>query len=591
MNAVSDGPGQGRRALLAAGACAALGLALLVRPELLARRFPQTGAFPAEAFVAATTAVATSVGAAALVLALALAAWALKSPATRAAGVWFGSALGGGLYLCLTAVLSGWLVDDAAITFSYSENLVAGHGLVLFPGHAPEEAYSTTLWMLILAALRSVGGDIPLAAKALDLGLGVLTVWLTLDVASRVVGRALSPAGLALCLVLLLTAPFLIWTVSGLEHALEGVCFLLMLRAIAAQRAAVRTCAWSGAALVLLRPEAPLVLAGLLLVLALDRWRETRRWAGVLALWPLVAVPAATLAGLTAFRIAYFGDPLPNPYYAKAATATALSLLNPVGGSWSYVLSWLRSGAIACVLPLWAFFAWRRMPLAVAAALALLAGHLGFVLYVRGDWMSHWRFLCVLTPLLAVITTWGFELLPDGSRGLGRRLAWIVGLLVVPSTLNHLVEFRAAPTTPFAVVAHIGARFREAARRLGLEHPRLAHHDAGGTSFRSVIDVVDLGGLGDRAIAQHMDDREFLEHYLFDVKRPDFIFGVASTFAAGRSGFHLSPRFRQEYVPITWPDDPLMAADLSVVRRDRVREAEGLELIRVDGELGGVRVR
>ncbi|HEX7479520.1 MAG TPA: hypothetical protein VF331_17075 [Polyangiales bacterium] len=50
-----------------------------------------------------------------------------------------------GAYLPLTLIFRDWAVDDAAITYAYSDNLARGLGLVLNAGRLPEEAHCNTL--------------------------------------------------------------------------------------------------------------------------------------------------------------------------------------------------------------------------------------------------------------------------------------------------------------------------------------------------------------------------------------------------------------------------------------------------------------
>jgi hypothetical protein len=578
-----------RPAALAAIGCLALGVLALAAPHWIAERF---ASIDAPGFRSAALAVVRCIGGACIVGAAALVASLFWSPTSTPACIVGGSLIAGGVYLCLTFALNGWLVDDAAITFSYSENLATGHGLVLHPGHAPEEAYSNTLWLLILAAIRAVGIPIPGTAKILSLVAAVLTLHFAWDVAVRVAGRRVGWATFLLWLALSSTEPFLIWSVSGLEHSLEGLLLVLMVRSIVRDDTAVWPCAWSGAALVLLRPEAPLLLGGFALALAHSRWSKTRAWADVRRLWPLVLLPFASLVALVAFRVSYFGDPLPNPYYAKASDSSWFSVLNPVGGGWSYTLDWLRSDAVLCVLPLWWLVRWRDVPAGVRTAVGLVAGQVAFVLYARGDWMTHWRFLCVAVPLLAIVTVWVAARLESQHPAIPWALATTAAsALVAISTLVHYVEFTVSPETPYEHVAHVGGRFADAGHRMGIAEPTLAHHDAGGTSFRSVIDLIDLGGLGDRAIAKHMRDRTFIQDYLFVRKRPDFIFGSMRFGAAKWTRFQDSEAFHSQYVPIMWADDPMMVSGLSHVRRDRVREAPGIEVVREHGEIVEVRVK
>ena len=122
-----------------------------------------------------------------------------------------------------------------------------------------------------------------------------------------------------------------------------------------------------------------------------------------------------------------------------------------------------------------------------------------------------------------------------------------------------------------AVVARIAQTFVDVGHRLGVAHPSLAHHDAGGSSYETDVELVDLAGLVDRSIAKHMSD-----------KRPTFIFGAAgatSAFATNQTKFFLMPEFSAQYVAIRFPGRPFMAADLCHVRRDLIHTVPGIRQV------------
>lgn len=579
-----------RFGVLAGLACGAAAVCL-ARPSLVAARFVPDAALPPDDFAAAALAVTRVLGWLAAVLTAAFAIRAVLGLPRRLRSVWTCVVLGA-VYLALTSLFSSWLIDDAAITFAYSENLVRGYGLVLHPSLPPEEGYSTTLWMLMLAAVRALGVELPVAAKVANVVVGLAIVALSVRTAEAALERSLSGLGTSLLAAVLFTAPFLIWSVSGLEHGLQALIFLWIVHGIQTSRRHLWISAIAGSALVLVRPEAPLVLVGLGVAYVIDTWRKQPGIRPLLELWPLPLLPALTLAGLLAFRMSYFGDPLPNPYYAKASDASFLRILNVFGGGWRYVLTWLETGAIFAVLPLLALLALRPLPPSMAAAIGLALGQLAFVLYAGGDWMGHWRFLAALAPLLALLVVFGFERSRSGASGRAvRAMAWIAIAAVSLATIRHLVEFRAAPTTPYEVVAQVGETFVELAARLGIEDPLLLHHDAGGTSYRARIRILDMTGLGDRAIAKHMHDPDFLRHYVLVEKKPDFVFGGVM-FATLNSQLHETEEFERDYVELSFGDDHLMAGGLCHVRRDRVREAPGIELVYADdGRLAKVVVQ
>lgn len=571
-------------ALLSLG-CLAFALAAGLRPGTVAARVKLPGNVD---FLSAQSALADrlwglAVVAGILALVFGLRASGLVREGNRFKFRLFAIALTG-CYLALGAPLHDWIIDDAAITFAYSDNLVEGHGLVLQPGHAPEEAYSNTLWMLILALAAAAGASIPIAAKVLCAAAGVGVALLVADLVRKSLGVRDTFESYLMLGAFALGAPFVVWSVSGLEHALQTLLFVAIVAGVANLKAHRWTTSVCLAALVLMRPETPLVCAGVFAAyLAYERGRGLK---GLIAhVWPIAVLPFAVFAALIAFRLAYFGDPLPNPYYSKASGSTALSLFNVFGGGWDYFLDWAAQSGAVVAAPMLALAAWRTMPFHVAVTLGIAAAQLAFVLYAGGDWMGMWRFMSPEVPLLAILAAHASGTAPYPAHGAqGRAMALTVAAVLALMSTMLLVNFWIAPTTPFDKVAKIGSQFAATGRALGVEKPSLAHHDAGGTSYRSEIRLIDLYGLGDRKIAKHLHDAEFIVRYLFVEEKPTFIFGARynPNFAAGTTKFPDRPEFARDYVPIDFPGAGYMSAELHHVRRDAVREVPGIRIERDD---------
>src|SRR4029453_14997751 len=159
-------------------------------------------------------------------------------------------------------------VDDAAITFAYASHLVEGYGLVLHPSHQQEEGYSSTLWLVILAAGRVLGLPIPWLAKTLGLLFGVVGIAIVLRALPRLVHRP----DFAIPAAVIVSTPYVVWTTRGLEHGLPAALIALVTPAPAYfRRNATTVIAAALSGLVLLRPEAPLLVAGVAAILALNQ--------------------------------------------------------------------------------------------------------------------------------------------------------------------------------------------------------------------------------------------------------------------------------------------------------------------------------
>ena len=342
-------------------------------------------------------------------------------------------------YLSLATPLHDWMIDDAGITFAYSDNLAEGHGLVLQPGNEPEEAYSNTLWMLLLAGAGAVGISIPLAAKVLCTIIGVGVVVLVVGLARFAFGKNESFEGYLMVGAFALGAPFIIWSVSGLEHALQAFLFVLIVTGVAAFDAHRWITTACLSALVLMRPETPLICAGVAVAYLIhERGRGIKGL--ILYLWPIAAFPFAVFVSLIVFRLQYFGDPLPNPYYAKASEASFLALLNVFGGGWDYTLSWLTATGAVLAVPVLAAAAWRKVPFYILVCIGLLGAQLGFVIFAGGDWMMTWRFMSPVVPLLAVLVAYALATSangPDDSRMrvTGIAITGVLALLTVKTVV------------------------------------------------------------------------------------------------------------------------------------------------------------
>ncbi len=464
--------------------------------------------------------------------------------------------------------LENWWIDDAGITFSYSRSLAEGLGIRAQPWLPPEEGYSSSAWMLLLAVFARLGADIPLTAKALGVGFSAASMLICTGLVARFTR---SPVAALACGLGIAVTPTVVWSASGQEHALQGLLLTLMVLCVFA----MANWRWPVAVLlsvyVLTRPEGPMIVIAVFLTgIWLTRQSNGRLFNTADA--ALALLPFLTFVGLMVFRVTYFGDVFPNPYYAKSSEAGFIGLINPLSGGWFYLLSGLRDSGVLWILPL--IFLVRGRPPWMVIGFSIVAAHVVFVVWAKGDWMGQYRFLMPVLPVAVMLATCGVSQL--GGPGVRQIFGACAALLLVHTTTIQVATFATRPTTPMAAVTEVGNGFRNLADRLQIEDPLLAHHDAGGIAFHRMVRLADLGGLVNRTIGMHMDDSDFLTTYLVEDLRPDFVFG-ARNFAAS-SGFAETPAFAKAYVPLIFADNPGMVAEISFIRRDQVKEADGVTL-------------
>lgn len=321
-----------------------------------------------------------------------------------------------------------WVTEDAFIDLRIVRHLLAGHGPVFNIGERVE-AYTSPLWVALLAAAGSLGASLEVGAVALGLVLSTAGLLLAQagawSLASRLHGGVDDSSGRSGdgCLALPLgaavfTALPVVWdfTTSGLESGLViawlgGVFWLLVhSRPMTLRRSCV--VAFTIGCGPLVRPDLALFSMAFGATLAVIVRRTSNRgptpWE-----WTKLGIAAAVLPmGYEIFRMGYFAALVPNTALAKEASAAYWRQ------GWHY--AWDFAGTYALWLPLPVVAAWavslvrsaRRAGdqptamLVLAPMLSALA-HWLYIIRVGGDFM-HGRLLLpglfgFLLPLATVV--------------------------------------------------------------------------------------------------------------------------------------------------------------------------------------------
>lgn len=300
-------------------------------------------------------------------------------------------------------------IDDAFISYQYARNLVEGHGLVFNPGEYVE-GYTNLLWTLLVAGGMALGRRAEWLGWVLGATSGAATLVATYFYATAVLEATHAWAGAVACGVVLAAASFGVWTLQGMETPLFAAAVTAALAAQARGRPW-----WASlfaVAATLTRPEGALVAAVVLGAGLLEtRGRDAAAWRRIVAY-------VVVLALVTVFRVAYYGAPLPNTFYAKVGGV-------PVIAGVGYLLGFLVDGAGWLVIPA-VVGAWadRRTWPGAAFAIAMTA----YVVAIGGDAFEQWRFFVPVLPCLAVLAVRGIEQAHASSRTAGIALGATVPL-------------------------------------------------------------------------------------------------------------------------------------------------------------------
>ena len=212
-------------------------------------------------------------------------------------------------------VLLNWshTPDDALITLRYAYNVVHGHGAVFNIGDRVQGFSSPLHLFLDVVTLALPGGYALLKAKLVSLAFGVSAA----REGAMLVDSCTERTWIRRTAYLLIATSFIlvISSVNGLETSLEALLVAALTRRLI-DGSGTRVPLAAGViafVLVLTRPEAILLVATFAVTSLVV---ERRVSLGRRVAW--AAGGAVAFFGTLVVSQLYFGDPLPNTYYAKA---------------------------------------------------------------------------------------------------------------------------------------------------------------------------------------------------------------------------------------------------------------------------------
>ncbi len=471
-----------------------------------------------------------------------------------------------------------FFADDGFISLRYADRLLHGQGLTWSDG-GRVEGFSNLLWTLGCSVLGAMRVNLVLAARMLGVGSALAA----LAALARSVRPDLSPIRASLtfaagALALVSAGPFAVWTIGGLEQPL--VAALLLWGVVETARLpstaprAWRSLLPAGVPFGLLawtRPDGALfgvviaITLGLLDATATQSDRRARLQAAARA-GRLLAFPLAFVVAQLAFRLAYYGEWLPNPAFAKLAFTAERAR-----EGWVYVLTSVSVHintvllASAAVVPAVQDRAARRR---IALACAPLAAWLLYVVVIGGDIFPARRHFVPVLALLALLIIeavgWaGRRSLPwRGTAAAGVAVAVVFGAL--RQTADPQLQ-RAERERWEWLGEPVGTLL---GRHFGQDQALLATDSAGTLPYFSRLPSIDLLGLNDKTMAHHPPagyGRGALGHELGDgvyvmSRAPDLVvFGLPTgeEHALYRSGIQMQrdPSFYQHYSLLTWEAD------------------------------------
>lgn len=424
-------------------------------------------------------------------------------------------------------VVLGWLVlgfrqflrepvyfDDSFISFHYARSLAEGHGLVFNAEDGPIEGFTNLGWVLVLAGLAKGGLAPETAARVLGLLCFALVLVLHWRVLTKLAPRALAALGGA-ALVGTLVIPYGLAAMAG--TGLETPAMSMLAVALAAlllneqkekglgtsRIVLITVLAFSA---ILTRLDGGLFVGAFGAVLLARsavtsgplRVRASRAFRTGLALLPT----AALLGLLLVWKLWYFGEILPNTYYAKSADMPNWQV------GWRYWQAFLKnSPQLYLLAPLALLATWRGRGAWAARYVAVaLVLYVVYCAKVGGDFM-YYRFAFEAYPLLTLGALIGLVRLAELLRPPAVHGPLIAGLCAAslwlsagsPVSAHRYGMQSMAQMNGFVITGRqVGTRLRE-------ELPpdtRIATTLAGTIPYDSRLFTIDQWGINDRAVAR-----------------------------------------------------------------------------------------
>lgn len=415
------------------------------------------------------------------------------------------------LVLISVAYRNSFIQDDAFISFRYAQNLVQQGELTWNPAEEERvEGYTNFLWTMMIALAIALGMDPVVTAKLLGLFFAVGTLFFTYRL-SLLMFQSRIPA-LVSMILLGTNYTFSAYATGGLETQLQTFLIvastylaLLIVQDSRRSFAYLITLTFLSSAAILTRLDSiiPLIILFPFILWNLVRHPmpvKNRVMNAIYLVFPMLLLVGFYLS----WKYAYYGEILPNSYYAKATYVSPEVLKRGI----FYIFAFLRSYLLIPFVFLAVAFIKKIISQPKTRVLSsIIVLWCIYMVKVGGDFMEF-RFLVPILPLFFIlITTLIFSLN-------NTKVKIALGAMVLFGSLHHFATFRYIKgIEPISWLSGHIINKNENWDKVGLvlkeifsESGRsvtIATSAAGAIPFYSQLPTVDLGGINDKWIARN----------------------------------------------------------------------------------------
>ncbi len=507
------------------------------------------------------------------------------------------------------AIDNKFIQDDAFISFRYIKNFVEGNGLVFNIGERVE-GYTNLLWVLILSGLLSVNIGIENASQVLSVLFGVVVLFATyklsesmrIDDSAEVKKERKSDKNitegyfdLIPPIMLVVTASFIFWSVSGMESTMF-ISFCLIGIYFYARTNGKDAFDYKYPLFFLLatltRPEG-IYFFGLVILHKLFYSFFNNKESFLKDFFSLNSIKTylvyiIPVAIYFAVRYSYYGYLFPNTYYAKTGFSSAY-LNAGIDYLTNFLSSYMLYGAML-ILPL-LLLKRKEFRFEVTLFYLIIFAFLAYVVSVGGDVLKQNRFFLPILPLIYILfakflTSKYLSMKMKSGQGIAfsvvASIVAIVCFYYYSSQKDKLVSDIASENGLVDKMKVTGTWFGNKQKELG-RPMTLAATTIGAVSYfaGSQVNVIDLLGLTDKEIAHNpkiikeiseneigWKERNYNADYVMS-RDPDYIYfstGVKPSAYAERALF-TTAEFNKYYSPYYIADNSTGFMDVVYKRK------------------------
>ena len=469
-------------------------------------------------------------------------------------------------------------VDDAYISYRYGKNLMEGKGLVYNQGEYVE-GYTNFLWTMITApftTIRSV--DVSIFSSSIGLILSMVNILLITLIAKQFNGNLVKYIKYLILippLFLALDDSIAFWAIGGMEFPMYTLFILGIIYNYYKLNDSNKHLYYLMMFLMLCtltRPEGNMIFVITIFHMFLFR-KNIKKYNKVI--FTVIAAYAIFCISYYGFKFLFYGQVIPNTFYAKGVTDLKMNFL--LGTKYLALCIGTRIYIFIFILFIPFKKAFKDQKLSYLIIFSII--YIVYLIAVGGDWMIANRFFVPILPMLYLLSAIGFinvlvklkEYLNNEQKALkyANVIAAVLAILLFILTLS-LLEYKQL------IIRDSNAKYEMQWSMFGKwlkmnVDPKtvIAVGPAGKIPYYSELYTIDMWGLNNDYIANTNSKRLQAGHKKFDI---DYVLSLNPEFIIGYAGF-TDADISSRYEKFNAPDDKYKCDDVVFRLKEEYRKS------------------